>query len=109
MTLKRQSILQKLPARYFAAHGYDRSSMNELAQACGVSKALIYHYHASKEALLYDILHDHFDQIISTISSINEAEPAEERLRARVDALLRSYRGLMMNTVFNFQQWKRFP
>ena len=90
--LKRQSIL-KTAARYFAAHGYDRSSMNELAQACGVSKALIYHYHASKEALLYDILHDHFDQIIGTISSISEAEPAEERLRARVDALLMSYRG----------------
>ena len=90
--LKRQSIL-KTAARYFAAHGYDRSSMNELAQACGVSKALIYHYHASKEALLYDILHDHFDQIISTISSINESGPAEERLRARVDALLMSYRG----------------
>ena len=90
--LKRQSIL-KTAARYFAAHGYDRSSMNELAQACGVSKALIYHYHTSKEALLYDILHDHFDQIISTISSINEAGDAEEKLRARVDALLMSYRG----------------
>lgn len=90
--IKRQSIL-KTAAGFFASRGYDRASMSELAQACGVSKALIYHYHASKEALLFDILHDHFDQIIIAIADIDEQQSPEDILRARVDALLMSYRG----------------
>ena len=45
-------------ATYFARHGFDRASMSGAARECGVSKALIYHYYDSKEALLYDILGD---------------------------------------------------
>ena len=89
---KRKSIL-KTAAGFFAQRGYDRASMSELAQACGVSKALIYHYHTNKEALLFDILHDHFDQIIKAISSIDVDGASDEVLRRRVHALLKSYRG----------------
>lgn len=89
---KRQSIL-KVAAGFFAQKGYDRSSMNDLAQACGVSKALIYHYHDSKEALLFDILFNHFDQIITAINDVDLTQTADAVLRARVNALLTSYRG----------------
>ena len=89
---KRQSIL-KVAAGFFAQKGYDRASMYDLAQACGVSKALIYHYHDSKEALLFDILFNHFDQIITAINDVDLTQTADAVLRARVDALLTSYRG----------------
>lgn len=89
---KRQSIL-KVAAGFFAQKGYDRASMNDLAQACGVSKALIYHYHDSKEALLFDILFNHFDQIITAINDVDLTQTADAVLRARVNALLTSYRG----------------
>jgi len=42
-------------AGLFASQGFVRTSMSEVAQACGVSKALVYHYFPSKEALLYNI------------------------------------------------------
>ncbi len=98
---KRQSIL-KTAAGFFAARGYDRASMSDLAQACGVSKALIYHYHTSKDALLFDILHDHLGQIITAIAAVDQDHSTanasglsspEDILRARVDALLTCYRG----------------
>ena len=89
---KRASIL-KTAAGFFAARGYDRASMNDLAKACGVSKALIYHYHDSKEALLFDILHNHFNQIITAISGVDQTLANDEILRQRIDALLTSYRG----------------
>ena len=43
-------------AALFARDGFSRTSMAELASDCGVSKALLYHYFDSKEALLFDIL-----------------------------------------------------
>ena len=94
---KRQSIMDTA-AGFFAEKGYDRASMNDLAQACGVSKALIYHYHAGKEALLFDILHNHFNRILMAISAIDDGLSSDQLspdrvLRRRVDALLTSYRG----------------
>ena len=52
---KRAHIL-KTAARVFAEEGFARASMNQLARACGISKANIYHYYDSKDALHFDIL-----------------------------------------------------
>lgn len=45
---KRQAILDR-SAQLVAEHGYDRACMNNIADAIGVSKALLYHYYAAKE------------------------------------------------------------
>ena len=42
-------------AALFARSGYPGTSMNEVAQACGLSKPTIYHYFRDKFALLVDI------------------------------------------------------
>ena len=60
---KRAAILAGA-ARLFAAEGFDRASMNEIAQALGVSKALVYHYYRSKDALLYDIIRGHLVELV---------------------------------------------
>lgn len=38
-------------ARLFAANGYDRTSMRDIATACGISKALLYHHFLDKDAI----------------------------------------------------------
>jgi AcrR family transcriptional regulator len=38
-------------AALFAERGYERTSMRDLADRCGISKALLYHHFADKEAL----------------------------------------------------------
>ena len=48
--------IRSTAAALFADNGFSRTSVAELARECGVSKALIYHYYDSKEALLFDIL-----------------------------------------------------
>ena len=50
---KREAILEAA-ARVFASEGFDRASMAALAQDAGISKANIYHYYDSKDALLFD-------------------------------------------------------
>ncbi len=88
---KRQAILSH-SAEVFAKHGYDRASMEEVAKACGVSKALLYHYYVNKAALLFDILHAHLQELVDAVSAVDKNLPPRVRLRALVTALLEAYR-----------------
>jgi len=49
---KRLVILHR-SAQLFAESGYVGTSMNAIADACRVSKALLYHYYPDKEAILF--------------------------------------------------------
>ena len=89
---KRIAIMETA-ARIFADGSYDRTSMAQLATECGVSKALIYHYYASKEALLFGIIDTHLSELIDAAeeADIPDASP-EVRLEGLVAALLEAYR-----------------
>lgn len=89
---KRQAILEAA-ARLFASAGYDATSMAEVARACGVSKALLYHYYASKEALLFDILRFHLTALLDAVRAADDRSlPPPLRLERLVTALLVAYR-----------------
>ncbi|MBT9371299.1 TetR/AcrR family transcriptional regulator [Rhizobium sp. CSW-27] len=45
----------------FLDHGYDRTSMDMIAQQAGVSKATVYAHFDSKEALLYGLVAEEFE------------------------------------------------
>lgn len=90
---KRQAIL-KTAARFFADTGYDRSAMSQLAIACGISKASIYHYYDSKEALLFGIIDNHLSELLARIEAADTlSSGADKNLRNLVTALLLTYRG----------------
>ncbi len=89
---KRVAIMETA-ARIFADDGYDRTSMAQLALACGVSKALIYHYYASKEALLFDIIDTHLTDLIDAVEEADDiAASPQDRLEGLVSGLLEAYR-----------------
>tara|TARA_R110000751_G_scaffold270143_1_gene369894 strand:- start:15640 stop:16248 length:609 start_codon:yes stop_codon:yes gene_type:complete len=89
---KREAILHSA-ARLFADVGYDRSSMSQLATACGVSKALLYHYYSGKDALLFDVISAHLIELCKTVEEADRpAAPVEDRLHFLVKALLDAYR-----------------
>lgn len=89
---KREAILHRA-AIVFARDGYDRASMAQVAAECGVSKALLYHYHASKEALLFDILDTHLTALVEAVEEADDPSlPPEQRLEALAGALLEAYR-----------------
>lgn len=83
---KRQAI-RRGAAEYFAAHGFDRASMTGAARRCGVSKALIYHYYDSKEALLFDILDTHLTELVETARAVDPSSGLEPL----VSAILAAY------------------
>ena len=70
----------------FAEEGYDRTSINKIAQKAGVSKGLIYNYYDSKEELLKALLAsmmEDFDASIIT-NKLENGQPLDA-LRAVVD------------------------
>ena len=90
---KRTQIL-KSAARFFATEGFHRASMAQIAKACGFSKANLYHYYDSKDALLFDMLQAYLSNLRDRICglSLDAGEP-EEALRKTVAEILRAYQG----------------
>jgi TetR/AcrR family transcriptional regulator len=89
---KRRAILDR-SAELFAEHGYDRASMSMIAAACGVSKGLLYHYYEDKDALLFDVIRFHLEELIAAVEdAIDPSLSPEQRLTAMAAALLEAYR-----------------
>jgi len=90
--LERQQGILDAAAAMFAKHGFNGTSIAALADSCGVSKALLYHYYDSKEALLYDMLLVHCKLLSETASNATKesTQPAEQ-LRFLIRALMELY------------------
>lgn len=90
---KRQGILSR-SAALFAAHGYTGTSITMIAEACGVSKALMYHYYGSKDAVLFDLLSDHLQHLVAVVEAASQSSgDGRQKLFAISAALLEAYRG----------------
>lgn len=89
---KRQAILHR-SAELFAQYGYSGTSITMIAEACGVSKALLYHYYPDKVAVLFDILFDHLNELVAAVEeAAGSTKDPQERLYALSAALLEAYR-----------------
>lgn len=91
---KRASIL-KAAAEIFAREGVARASMAQVASACGISKANIYHYYASKNDLLFDILDSHLFALMSRLDALPlDQMDGPAKLRLLVAEILNAYEGM---------------
>jgi AcrR family transcriptional regulator len=66
--------------------GYEATSMNDIAEAAGLTKAGIYHYIRGKEDLLFEIMMYAMDNLEQrVIAPAREVADAEDRLRTIVE------------------------
>ncbi|MFW8594341.1 TetR/AcrR family transcriptional regulator [Cribrihabitans neustonicus] len=90
---KRAQIL-KSAAKVFADSGYDRASMTQLARECGISKANIYHYYDSKDAVLFGLLDSYLSALRDRVCGVVlDGYGPDERLRRIVAEILMAYQG----------------
>jgi AcrR family transcriptional regulator len=79
-------------ARLIFQSGYDATSMQEIAEACGLTKAGLYHHIKTKEALLLAIMHygmDLFDdRVLAKVSDIVDPVARLRECMARNIALI---------------------
>jgi AcrR family transcriptional regulator len=89
--LKRDEILD-VAAQCFAERSYPSASMNDIAAAGGTSKARLYHYYESKEAILFDLLDRYTQRLLALIGEV-EATAQRRSLddRAALHELVRSF------------------
>ncbi|WP_114814997.1 TetR/AcrR family transcriptional regulator [Paraburkholderia kururiensis] len=69
---QRDQILE-LAAGKFAQTSYPSTSMADLAAASGTSKARLYHYYESKEAILFDLLDRYTKRLMLIIAEVEGA------------------------------------
>ncbi|WP_087721983.1 TetR/AcrR family transcriptional regulator [Pandoraea sp. PE-S2T-3] len=90
---QREQILD-VAAEAFARASYPSTSMSELAAACGTSKARLYHYYASKDAILFDLLDRYTQRLMLIVTEVealgqrrglSERETFHELIRAFLD------------------------
>ena len=67
----------------FARRGYTATSMNDVAAACGVSKATLYHYVRDKQALLAQITADHVARLEALVLDVDGAAAGAAGAAAR--------------------------
>ena len=91
--LQREMILARA-AQLFARSGYPATSMNQVADACGCSKAGLYHYYRDKYALLAGIAEGHVLHLKALCDEVLALGlPAEPRLRELVRRFVQEYAG----------------
>jgi AcrR family transcriptional regulator len=88
---QREQILHAA-AQLFAIRGYTATTMNQLAAACGVSKATLYHYVRDKPDLLAQIAATHVARLSAVLAEVVALKlPPEAHLRALIDRFVRAY------------------
>lgn len=88
---QREMILARA-AELFARGGYPGTSMNQVAEACGLSKATLYHYYDDKYQLLVNIADDHVSRLQRIVrETLVEPLPAEVQMRELIARLVEEY------------------
>ena len=88
---QREMILARA-AGLFAQRGYPSTSMNQVAEACGLSKATLYHYYRDKYTLLVSITDEHVSRLAALVEE-DEAQAlhGEARLRHFIQRIVAEY------------------
>lgn len=79
-------------AQLFARQGFRNTNIVDIGQACQASKSRLYHYFASKEAMLAEMLTQHVATLVQQATPVaTQAGDARERLRGFLLLHLRYY------------------
>ncbi|MBB6450723.1 AcrR family transcriptional regulator [Geomicrobium halophilum] len=81
----KENIL-KTALQRFAKDGYFSTSMQHIAETCGISKASLYKYFSSKEELLLEALEYNLEQMVERTTSVNlnQTLSPKEQLKEKI-------------------------
>jgi AcrR family transcriptional regulator len=90
---QREAIVARA-AELFARQGCHATSMNQLADAAGLSKATLYHYFRDKDALLVHIADGHVSRLCALVAEVRALGlKPEPQFRELVRRIVEEYAG----------------
>jgi AcrR family transcriptional regulator len=84
---RRQSILSAASA-IFAQHGFDGARTQQIAQAAGVSEALVFRHFSSKEALYRAVLRQIVRDQNESFTAFGDVEPSARGLLTMIERMI---------------------
>jgi AcrR family transcriptional regulator len=78
-----RSRLRELALRLFAEQGYEKTSLREIAERLGVTKAALYYYFKSKEDIVRSLLEDYIAELDELIAW-GKPQPRTAATRAEI-------------------------
>ena len=100
-----RSRVQKVALELFAEQGYEKTSLREIAERLGVTKAALYYHFKSKEDIVHSFTDDYFAELDALVDWARE-QPRNDEARL---AILDRYVGIVLagNEVFHFLEQNR--
>ena len=100
-----RSRAQKVALELFAEQGYEKTSLREIAERLGVTKAALYYHFKSKEDIVHSFTDDYFEEIDHLLDWA-KAQPQTEETRREI---LDRYVGIVLagSEVFHFLEQNR--
>jgi AcrR family transcriptional regulator len=77
---RQRERIMKCALSLFSARGYDAASLDEVARQCRMQKASLYHYFASKEALLREMIGWHMKRVHTGVLALPMGRSVERNL-----------------------------
>lgn len=107
---ERRAAIVGHAARLFAGRGFLGASIADLAEACDSSKSLIYHYYASKEDILFDVMHSHVKALLDAAEQVAASGDAPAaKLRTLTVDLMQLYIGAAARHRVLLNELQRLP
>lgn len=75
----------------FLTQGFEATTVEQIAEAAGMSKSSFFRYFASKEDVVIDRVDQLIDQLVDTLEARPLDEPAWDALQHTMEAMLDSY------------------
>jgi AcrR family transcriptional regulator len=75
--------IQEIAVGLFTEHGYEGTSLREIAERLGVTKAALYYHFKSKEDIIRSLMDDYFGQVDSLVAWA-QGQPRTPEVRAEI-------------------------
>jgi len=100
-----RSRAQKVALELFAEQGYEKTSLREIAERLGVTKAALYYHFKSKEDIVHSFTDDYFEEIDHLLDWAKDQPQTDETRREILDR----YVGIVLagSEVFHFLEQNR--
>src|SRR5215831_10415799 len=80
-----RSRVQQVALELFAEQGYEKTSLREIAERLGVTKAALYYHFKSKEDIVHSFTEDYFAEFDALLDWAKDQPPGDQTRREILD------------------------